>query len=133
MIRPLVINDAFRAECRRLREFAEDPKNWYLFGEADWVPGDRPEYVLRTGAGYRVVFTITHAPQFRPEPFRHMTISIPGEGYPHSDVVLIMAHQLGFTGAEVDGDVVTRPGRWNVGVDEDEGCVVVQQPYEVTQ
>jgi len=97
------------------------------------VPGDRPEYVLRTETGYRVVFTITHAPGFRPEPFRHMTISIPGESYPHEDVVMTMAHQLGFTGAEADGDIVTRPGPWRIGIDEDERCVVVQQTYEVTQ
>lgn len=129
--RPLLVDDQFRAECRRLREFAEDPKNWYLFEESDWVPGNRPEYVLESDYGYRAVFTITHAPGFRPEPFRHLSVSVPTEGkMPHHIVVFTLAHWLGFTGASVEDDVAVRPGKWGLGIDDNEGCVVVQEIYQ---
>ena len=32
-LRPLVLDDAFKAECQRLRDFAADPKNWYVLGD----------------------------------------------------------------------------------------------------
>jgi hypothetical protein len=130
MIRPLLLTDELRARCRRLQQFSEDPKNWYRFGEVEWVPGDRSEYVLDAGAGYKVVFTITYCPAVKPQPFRHMTISVPGPNYPHPEIVLLMANLLGFTGAELDRDIVVKPGPWGVAIDEDEGCVIVQQPYE---
>ena len=128
-MRPFLIDDAFKADCERLREFAENPKNWYLFGEVDWTPGDRPEYTIETSFGYKAVFTITHAPDFKPEPFRHLTISVAARDLPNPVVVWTVAHYLGFTGAEVVDDIVSERGPWGVGIDNDEGCIVVQQPY----
>jgi hypothetical protein len=129
--RPLVIDDALKAECRRLREFAEVPRNWYVVGKTTLVPGDKPEYVIETEFGFRVVFTITHAPFHKPDPFRHMSISVPGDKFPHPVVVWTIAHHLGFTGADVQDDVVLEPAEtWGVAMDRDERCMVVQQPYE---
>ena len=130
--RPLVLDDALKAECGRLREFAEDPKHWYLFGETDFVPGERPGYILMTDFGFRIVFTITHAPEHSPKPFRHMTISVSGKNFPNPVAVYTLAHQLGFTGATVKGDVVTEPGPWALAVDDDDHCIIVQQPYEAS-
>jgi len=130
-VRPLVIDDALKAECARLRIFAEDPKNWYVIGETKFVPGDRPEYVIRTAFGFRVVFTITHALEHRPEPIRHMTISVSGKNYPNPMVVFTLAHYLGFTGASVVNDVVPEPGPWAMAIDDGEHCIIVQQAYEI--
>jgi len=129
-LRPFLIDDKFKADCERLRVFAENPKNWYVLDETKMVPGDNPQYVLHFDS-YRAVFTITHAPKLKPEPFRHLTVSIPGENYPHPLVVLTLAHYLGFTGATLDNDVVSQPGPWGIGADDDEGCAIVQQDYEV--
>lgn len=133
--RPLFLDDAFKEACRQLREFAERRENWYVLDEnleAPFVPGDRDEYVLRTEFGYRVVFTITHAPSQREQPFRHMTISVPAEGKsPNPVAVFTVAHHLGFTGAKVEDDVATEPGRWALATDWDDECIVVQEPYEV--
>ena len=134
-VRPLVIDDAFKAECRRLREFAENPKNWYELGEnlePPFVPGDRPEYVLKTEFGFRVVFTITHVPSHRPQPFRHMTISVPGENQPNPTVVFTIAHHLGFTGAVTTDGVATEPGKWGIAANREDDCITVQEPYEGT-
>jgi len=130
--RPFLIDEKFKADCERLRVFAESPKNWYLFDETNHVPGDNPQYVLEFDS-YRAVFTITHAPKFKPKPFRHLTVSVPGPGdaYPHPLVVVTLAHYLGFTGATLDNAVVKEPGPWGIGLDEDDECAIVQQEYEV--
>lgn len=131
MTRLLELDDAFKAECKRLREHAENPKHWYVLGKTDFVPGDRPEYVIKTEFGYRLVFTITHAPDHKPEPFRHLSISVPGKNYPHPVAVWTIAHFLGFTGATVQDDAATEPGPWGIAIDEKEHCIVVQEPYKV--
>lgn len=131
MIRPFIIDDNFKARCARLREFAEKPENWYRFPGSDFAPGQRPEYVIETPFGFRVVFSITHAPRQSPVPARHLTISVPGHNFPNVAVVFTVAHHLGFTGAEVVDDVAVAPGKWMFARDETEGCVVVQEPYEV--
>jgi len=133
-LRPLVLDDAFKAECQRLRDFAADPKNWYVLGDdmkPPFLPGDKPEYVLQTDFGYRVVLTITHVPTKKPKPFRHLSVSVPGDKAPHPIAVFTFAHHLGFTGATVTDDAVTEPGPWALAQDEDEGCIVVQQDYEI--
>ena len=131
-LRPLIIDEVFKADCGYLRKFSEDPKNWYVLGEdleSSFIPGDNPEYILKTNFDYRVVLTITDAPTRKP--FRHLTISVPGRAYPHPSAVFTIAHYLGFTGATVVEDVVSEPGPWGVVQDSDEGGIVVQQEYEI--
>lgn len=129
-MRSLVIDDDLRVRCADVRAFAERSENWYRYGQVDWIPGDRPEYVVRTLGGYRAVFTITYAPEQRPVPFRHLTVSVEGPSYPNPIVVWTIAKMLGFSGAEADDDVVATPGPWGVALDDAEHCVVVQQPVE---
>jgi hypothetical protein len=88
-------------------------------------------YSFQTEFGFRVVFTITHAPEHKPQPFRHLSISVPGKDYPNPMVVFTIAHHLGFTGATVEDDVATAPGKWGMATDDKEHCIVVQEPYEV--
>ena len=129
-VRPFVVDDALKEACRCLREHAEKTENWYVIGKSAWVPGDRPEYVVQTEFGFQFVFTITHVPEYSKLPYRHMTISVPGGRYPHNLVVWTVAHLLGFTGATVEDDIATEPGPWGIEVNENEGCVVVGQPWE---
>jgi hypothetical protein len=139
-MRPLVIDDVLRDHCAAVREYAERPENWYrpvqgntVLGDSYRVPGDRPEHVVRLSSGYRIVFSITHVPEHSRDPFRHLSVSVDGTGYPNPAVVWTIARLLGFTGADaVDGDVVQQPGPWGVALDEKEHCVVVQQPVEGT-
>jgi hypothetical protein len=130
MTRPLALDYDFKAECARLREFAEKQENWYVLGKTTVVPGDEPEYSFQTEFGFRVVFTITHAPEHKPQPFRHLSISVSGKDYPNPVAVYTIAHHLGFTGATVKDDVATEPGKWGMAVDDEEHCIVVQEPYD---
>ena len=128
--RPLKLTDELKAACTKLREFAEKPENWYVVGKTTIIPGDRDEYMIQTSFGYRVVFTITHAPEHKPEPFRHISVSVPSGAYPNPIVVWTFAHLLGFTGATMEEDVAIEPGpTWGIAIDKDENCIVVQQPF----
>lgn len=130
-MRLLGITDDFKERCDALRRFAEDPANWYRYGQTSEVPGNNPNYVLETAFGYRAVFTITHAPDHQPKPFRHLSISVSGDEYPNPTAVFTIAHYLGFTGAVLQKDVAVEPGYWGIAVDENEHCIVVQQDYEM--
>ncbi len=128
-VRPLALDSDFKAECARLREFAEKPENWYAIGRTTVVPGDQPGYSFMSEFGFRVVFTITDAPDHIPQLFRHLSISVPSKDYPNPVVVYTIAHHLGFTGAIVKDDIATEPGRWGMAIDDKEHCIVVQEPY----
>jgi hypothetical protein len=130
-VRALVINDELREACERLRSYAHDPKHWYRLGKSTVVPGDVQEHVLVLPEGFRLVFSITDAPEHSPRPFRHMSLSVDGQNYPHPMVVWTLADLLGFTGAETTKDgTIVGSGPWAVAIDETEHCVVVQQPLE---
>lgn len=131
-MRPLALDKEFEAQCKKLQKFAEDKANWYVLGEdmePPFIPGDKPEYVIETEFSYRVVLTITHVPSKKPEPFRHLTISVPGGAYPHPFAVFTVAHLLGFTGTKMIDGAVTNPGPWAMTHDPDEGCIIVQQDF----
>lgn len=129
-MRRLLIDDALREACSRLRAHAHDPAHWYRLGKSTVVPGDMPEHVLSLPEGFRVVFSVTEAPEYRPRPFRHLSVSVDGPNYPHPIAVWTLADLLGFTGAEMTDAVVVGPGPWAMDIDKTEHCIVVQQPLE---
>jgi hypothetical protein len=80
-IRALVIDDQARAKARRIREFAEQPENWYLVDGSDRelkIPGNDPRRVAYLNT-YRCVFSITKAPDGL---YRHLSISVSFERTP---------------------------------------------------
>lgn len=114
--------------CDRLRDFVRQPCNWYRVGQVNWVPGDREEYVLDL-QGIRVVLSVTQVSEMI-RPFLHMTVSVSSGKYPHPLIVWNIAHLLGFTGATTNGEMVVAPGPWTMSLDEQQHCVVIQQPLE---
>lgn len=85
MIRPLVIDDAARAEAQRIIEFAEHHP--YIPGLTN-PPGLNPSHVGQLNE-YRVVFSITHNACLR---FRHISISVPVKGkYPNPIAAFMIA------------------------------------------
>lgn len=128
-MRVLTMTEELVASCDQLRAFVRQPENWYHVGMVDWVPGNRPEFVLELSGGFRVVLSVTVVPQ-APRPLLHMSMSVPGDRYPHPLAVWNMAHVLGFTGATMQDDLVIGPGAWAIAVNEEDHCIVVQQPLE---
>jgi len=125
----LILTEA-KVRAEEIVAYASQTENWYRMEVSTFVPGDRKEYVLRSG-DHRAVFSWTMAPTG--EVRRHMSVSVPRKGkYPQPIVVWTLAHYFGFTGAELgDGDVVHEPADgWVFAQDEDEGCIVVQQEVE---
>ncbi len=116
------------ARAREIVKFASQPENWYRVGETKVVPGDRSEYVLRSGT-VRAVFTWTYVPK-ADVLFRHMTVSTNGGRAPHPAIVWTLAHMFGFTGATlVQGVVETPAATWVADVDPKEKCIVVQERF----
>jgi hypothetical protein len=110
-MRPLIIDDAARAEAARVLAYAK--ANPYRTG--DPVPGDDPRFVAYFGT-YRAVFTYTHSDGLI---FRHLTISVPSDKYPNVIAAFAIADLFGFTG---------HAESWSIDVNKAEHCVVVVQP-----
>lgn len=117
-MRPLLIDDAAKAEAARVLAHAETHP--FHVG-AKWIPGDDPGFVADI-CTYRCVFTYTTNGGVT---FRHLIISVPGAKYPNPAAVMVLADAFGFTGW--DGDLQKPPVDWGATVDEKAHCVVVVQ------
>jgi hypothetical protein len=126
VIRPLVISSEQREAIDHLVNFAKQPDMWYVAGKSRWIPGDNPPYVLHVDT-YRCVFTYTLVHDG--SVYRHLSISVSGEDYPHLLVVFSIASMFGFTGGkDASGVVCTAPGDdWIVRINTNEHCIVVAQ------
>jgi len=119
-----------QARAKELSDFASRSENWYRWPEVDWIPGDRPEYIMMAGT-LRVVFSWTAT---RDGVFRHMTISNI-TNYPQPFAVWTMAHMLGFTGAtpNAEGLVEGHPESWQISMNDTNGARYIQLVERVLQ
>jgi hypothetical protein len=102
---------------------ASNPLHWYRPGKSDWVPGDKPEYVLLSG-DTKAVFSWTETT----EVFRHLSVSVKTPGkYPDPIVVWTLAHKFGFQGVTPDpqGIVHSPSSTWSCGTNQDFECVTL--------
>ncbi len=120
-LRPLVLDDAAKAEVARVKAHAE--ANHYRPGGS--TPGDDPRFVAKLGT-YRAVFTYTH--DSSDDVYRHLSVSVPSHKYPNPAAVYAIADLFGFTG--YDSDKPERPGPWMMDVNRSEHCVVVVEPLK---
>ena len=121
----LILDDRVRARVKAVREFAENPRNWYDTDHNDGPPGEKYDYTLNSG-DVRVVYTFT---KHKGRVFRHMSVSVPNR-YPPPVVVWTMAHLFGFPTEEPDeeGFVHNPNQKWTAcGPNMKEKCVVVVQ------
>lgn len=81
---------------------------------------------METTFGYRAIYSITVVPDY--PPFRHLSISVPGTGYPHGHAVWALARLFGFTGGD-ESSMLPDPS-WNTNLDLKERCIVVAQLIE---
>ena len=124
----LVLSEPNKEALHSLVAFASRPENYFMIG-ADWVPGDRPDYV-RIVDSYRVVFTVSVG--LEGNLFRHMTLSARMGKLPNPTVVFTLATWCGFEGGIEENGVTVKPGAdWLMGVHEKELCVVIAQPIAV--
>lgn len=133
----LVMDEDFRARCSALLEWAHMPENYYRAPDIGTppppdMPGLNPNHRMQNGR-YRIVYSVTVCADRRL--YRHLSVSVPGpRKLPHPVAVFTVAGMLGFTGGGEGEDghgVIEHPGDdWQVGVNEDEWCVVVAQEME---
>jgi len=121
-----VFDDQARAKARQIREFAEQPENWYLIDGKDReskTPGDDPRYVVHLNT-YRCVFWITkELAGFH----RHLSISVPSSGLPHPYAAFMIAELFGFEGW--DGKTLEPGPDWLIQANHAEHCVVFACSY----
>jgi hypothetical protein len=122
LMRPLLIDDAAKAEVKRVRDHAEALANLYRPGITQKVPGDDPSFCAHLHHGFRCVFTITEMQGIR---YRHLTISVTGEKYPNPIAAYTIAELFGFEGW--DGRSEEPPPHWQGGVNQREHCVVLAE------
>lgn len=126
-MRVLEINDEAKAKVMRVRNFAEQKVNWY-YGHGP-VPGDNPRYVCHLN-DFRCVFTLTVGDSGLH--YRHLSISVPSENYPHPAAAWTIAELFGFTGW--DGRSFDKvPADWAAIVNPEEHCVVLAQEIKKEQ
>jgi hypothetical protein len=124
-LRPLVIDDAARAQASAIVSFAE----WHPFmpGRNATPPGDVPEHVGTFGDGYRAVFSFTHVDGVV---YRHLSVSVPGGLYPNPIAALMLADLFGFTGWDGSG---VFPESWTCRrVEEPVPCIAILEPVRMT-
>lgn len=104
-LRPLVLNEASRADIQRVKRFADlhrVPLGQVLdtvAGKAGPV-GNNPAYTCVVPFGYRCCFSIEDQPKGT---FRHLSISVSGDGYaPSTEAAEALALEFGFTGSLKD-------------------------------
>lgn len=125
----LVIGPNEEAEAKRVLAYAEAHHYRPRFetGEpvvhGDEVPGSIPGYVAYISR-YRCVFTYTHADDMV---YRQLTISL-AKNFPSPIAAFMLAELFGFTGW--DGKSDTIPEGWLPQIREDEGCVMLAQPFK---
>jgi len=127
-MRPLVIDDQARAKALRIREFAEQPENWYLIEGSDRelkTPGNDSRRIAYLNT-YRCVFSITKAPDGL---YRHLSISVPSSGLPNPYAAFMISELFGFEGW--DGKTLTPGPDWLIQANHAEHCIVLACPYSV--
>jgi hypothetical protein len=119
----LFLNEGVEQRIFDIVAHASNPLHWYRPGKSDWVPGDKPEYVLLSG-DTKAVFSWTETTAV----FRHLSVSVrtPGK-YPDLTVVWTLAHKFGFQGATPDKDgFVHKPSpTWGCGSSQAHECVTL--------
>ena len=127
-MRALLIDGEAEAEVRRVLEFAEKAKNYYIIGPGGFSfqrpPGDDPRHVAHLRVGFRAVFSITKSPDGRL--YRHLSISVDGGKLPNPFAAYTIAKMFGFTGWDEKSEVP--PAGWGLEVNKDENCIVLATP-----
>lgn len=122
-LRPLIIDDQFKAEVAVIKRYAE--AKHYVPGEDAQPPGDDPMHVLTTDFGYRVVFSFTQMPD---RLYRDLSISVltPGK-WPNPFAAFTLAQEFGFTGW--DGKTLDPPPtNWMIAKDIHFDAIRIVQP-----
>lgn len=120
-MRALVIDATAKGGIDRVRQYAEGHP--YFVG--DDPPGDNDNHTISIG-DYRCVFSITRTGHRN---LRHLSVSVPGDKYPHPAAVFMIADEFGFTGWSRENP--SNPGAdWIVGPNPAERCVVVAQDHQ---
>lgn len=122
-MRALLIDEVVKKEVQRVRDYAEQPDNWYRPGKDRRIPGDDPRFVVQLNT-YRCVFTVTEYPT---AVFRHLSISIPAKDFANPIAAFTIAELFGFTGW--DGHSFNIPPSWMGRVDKQDHCIQLMQPY----
>ena len=98
-MRPLILDDAFKSEIKRVREYAEaHPKSIHdvmrILKGNDKPPGDDPHFTCYLDFGFRAVFTIE---QQAIGTIRHLSVSVTRKGkFPNEQAVKLIALEFGF-------------------------------------
>jgi len=124
-MRALVIDDAAKQAVMDVVVHASKPENFYVVGPGGSTnrkpPGDDPRFCVKLNT-FRCVFSFTRADG---KVWRHLSISIPSEKYPHPFAVWTIAEMFGFTGW--NGISQKPPDSWLCRLSEEEHCIVVAQ------
>jgi len=121
-----MIDNHLRARVQEVRDHAEQPAHHWRHMDPSWNPGTDDRHKLVTEFGYRVVFSISLKESM--PPIRHLSVSVPGTGYPHETAVLVLAKLFGFTGD--NQETMTPDPSWAISLDPNERCIIVAQIME---
>lgn len=124
----LILDEDARARIKTVKDYSEIKDNWYNIMNASQTPGFQKEHICVLTGGLRCVFSISTSPKSPKEPFRHLSVSVPGNKVPHPIVVWFIADLFGFTGWSMGEE--NPPKDWSCRANRDEGCIVVIQRYE---
>jgi hypothetical protein len=117
-----VIDDEARAKVAKVVEFAHT--HLYQPRVSGPAPGEVPELVAELNS-FHCVFSFTVDDQGNLH--RHLSISVPGEHFPHPILVAEIAGLYGFTGWEAGLEAQVKSGAWRANVNRHDHCVALAE------
>ena len=121
----LIIDAAFEAKVREIRDFACRPENVYHPGPEALAPEDNPNHVV-SSENLRMVFSLTWDEESQ-STYRHLSVSVTShEALPNPAVVEEVMQHFGFVGG-------LRSGLSQIYVDQERLIVVIAQSILVVE
>jgi hypothetical protein len=126
-MRILMIDDEAKGKVAEVMAYAR--KNVYYPDDEASVPGDNPSFVCHLNT-YRCVFTYTKSLEDG-KLYRHLSVSVPSDGYPSPEAMCSIAGLFEFTGASKGILARIEDGKWMMHVQKEEPhCIVLAEVLE---
>ena len=123
-MRILMIDDEAKGKVAQVLAYAR--RNVHYPGTDAPVPGDNPGFVCQLNT-YRCVFTYTKSPEDG-KLYRHLSVSVPSDGYPSPEAMCSIAGLFEFSGANKGILARIEDGKWTMHVEEREPhCIILAE------
>lgn len=134
-MRFLELSPRVKSKADRVVAHARKREHWYVPGTNQIIPGGDRRHTLMLDS-YRCVFSYTVSERPERVVYRHLSISVPSQSWPHPVAVKQIGRLFGFTGVAEEDLTADIPPSWLVHINKDHptdgNCIVVVEKTDLT-